>query len=194
MFIVFVFVLPFLQILGVYLSSGTSAEGILEVLKRQDGMLWNFWVAAFLILAGWTTNNLNLYSGVVSLEFLFKKSSTTARTLMFGGVSTLLSCCDLLNHLEFVLDVMGIFIISIGAVVITRYFLSLFKGFEISSSDFKWHFVAWIIGILCGFISMAYGIFTAIPVLDAIIASSISTAVFISLPLFKKRIYQEAYS
>jgi purine-cytosine permease-like protein len=192
--IIFILVLPFLEILGVYLSSGSSAEGILEVLKRQDGLWWNGWVAAFLILAGWTTNNLNLYSGVASLEFLFKRSSKTVCTLAFGGVGTLLACWDVLAHLGFVLDVMGIFIASIGAVVIARYFLSHFKNMEISESHLKWHFLAWTLGIVCGFVSMIYGVFTSIPVLDATIASSACTILFITLLMFKKQGYEEVYS
>lgn len=191
--IIFILVLPFLEILGVYLSSGSSVEGILEVLKRQDGLWWNGWIAVFLILAGWTTNNLNLYSGVVSLEFLCKKTSAALRTLAFGGFGTLLACCDLLAHLEFVLDLMGIFITSIGAVVITRYFLCHFKSMRISEHHLKWHFLAWGVGIVCGFTSMAYGAFTSIPVLDATIGSSMGTILFITLLTFRKQDYEEAY-
>lgn len=194
MCVVFALVLPFLEILGVYLAAGSSGEGILDVLKRHDGMLWNIWIASFLILAGWTTNNVNLYSGVVCLEFLWKKSSAVVRTVLFGGVGTVLACCDLLTHFETVLDVMGIFITSMGAVVITRYFLAQFKGLHTAPHHQKWHFLAWACGIACGFISMTHGMLTSIPVLDATIASCVATVCLLSPLILQRKNYEEAYT
>lgn len=188
--IIFGLALPLLEILGVYLAATSSGGSILDVLKRSNGPLWNIWVALFLVLAAWTTNNLNLYSGVVCLESILKAWSDKKRTLLFGGIGTIISCFNLLNHLELVLDVMGIFIVSMGTVIITRYLILQFNRMEITQQDYRQHFVAWLVGITLGFLSMKGLGLTSIPVLDATIGSSLGT----SLILFRKGRHEKAYT
>lgn len=69
--IIFGLTLPMIEISGVYLTYKGSGHTILEVLKGENSPIWNAWVAVFLVLSGWATNNLNLYSGIVCLESLF---------------------------------------------------------------------------------------------------------------------------
>ena len=166
-FLIFGVTLPILEIIGVYLASGQSGGTILDVLKRQNGLTWNIWVASFLILAGWTTNNLNLYSGVICLEPLLKKQSERMCTLLIGGLGTLLSCLNLLNHLEIVLDIMGIFITSMGTVIIVRYIFSQFRLQLFAQEHHLWNLFAWGCGIICGFLGMKGISLTSIPVLDS---------------------------
>jgi purine-cytosine permease-like protein len=173
--IIFVLALPILEIVGVYLAAGSSGGTILDVLKRSNGNFWNLWVALFLILAGWTTNNINLYSGAVCLEPLLKIKSEKLRTLLFGGVGTFLSCFNFLNHLIIVLDVMGIFVASMGSVIITRYLIEQVKKLPVTSNDYPCHFLAWMLGLAMGFSSLNGVSLTSIPVLDATIGSSLGT-------------------
>lgn len=171
--IIFGMALPLLEIVGVYLSSGITGGTILDVFKRQEGPFWNLWIVLFLILAGWTTNNLNLYSAVICLEPLLKVYSEKKRTLLIGIVGTLLSCFNLLDHIEIVLDIMGILITSMGTVIITRYLLSLFNHSHFFVQNYLWNLLAWTLGISAGFFSLAGTSFTTIPVLDAAIGASL---------------------
>jgi cytosine permease len=187
--IIFGLALPMLEIVGVYLASGITGGSILDVLRRENAFLWNLWVAIFLVLAGWTTNNINLYTGVVSLANILNKSSERTRTLLFGGSGTLLACFDLLSHLDVVLDIMGVLISSMGAVIIMRYIIMQLNGPKLSSRYHKTHIFAWIVGIISGFSSMLGVSLTSIPILDAIIGASFTTC----LILIQKERYEKAY-
>lgn len=187
--IIFGLALPSLEIIGVYLSSGIAGGTILDVLKRQEGPFWNLWIGLFLILAGWTTNNLNLYSAVICLEPLLKNNSEKKRTLMIGVFGTLLSCFNLLDNIEIVLDIMGILITSMGTVIITRYLLSQFNHSHFFAQNHLWNILAWTLGISAGFFSLAGISFTTIPVLDAAIGAGLA-ALFIPNP---KEIYEKTY-
>lgn len=173
--VIFGLIIPVLQIVGVYLASSSAGGNMLDVLKRENGSLWNLWVASFLILAGWTTNNLNLYSGVVCLDSVMKNRSDVMRTLLFGGCGTFLACLNLLNHFEIVLEIMGILVSSMGAVIITRYIIMLLNGPKLTLGDRRWHFIAWSIGIVAGLLSLKGISFTTIPVFDATIGSGLGT-------------------
>jgi purine-cytosine permease-like protein len=186
--LIFVLVLPLLEIIGVYLTTGNADGNILEVLKRENAVLWNSWIALFLILAGWTTNNLNLYSAAICLQSIFKEMSEKKATLWIGLAGTFLSCYDLLNHLELVLDVVGIFIASMGSVVITRYLFLEYYGLQLSSRSYSSCMAAWTLGIAVGFISILGYTFTYIALLDAVLGASIGTM----LTLTCKETYEKA--
>lgn len=187
--IIFGLVMPFLQIIGVYLADGMVEGTILDTLKREGNPWWNLWIASFLILAGWTTNNLNLYSGVMSLELVFKRMSLEKLTFLFGGLGTFLSFFNLLNHLERVLDIMGIFISSMGAVVLTRYLLDQFTHYVINDWDHKLHLTAWAIGIVVGFLSLYGYSLTGISLLDAMLGACAAT----HITLFRWKSHEKAY-
>lgn len=176
--IIFLLALPILEIIGVYLAAGSSGGTILEILKRSNGIVWNLWVALFLILAGWTTNNINLYSGAVCLEPLLKIQSEKKRILIFGSIGTALSCFNFLSNLIAILDIMGIFVASMGSVIITRYLIEKMQRFPVRKEDYPWHFFAWGLGIILGLSSMNNFSLTSIPVLDATLGSSLGTFSF----------------
>jgi len=189
--LIFGVALPVIEFVGVYLATFSSEGTVLEVLKTKDGYLWNMWVALFLVLAGWTTNNTNLYSGVMSLEYLLPKTSHTQRTLLFGAMATALSCLDLLNHLELMLDLLGVMLCSIGAVILTRYLITQILGREPSDKEYKRHFSAWAFGTLLGIGSiMGWVSLTTIAVIDAYIGAMIGTSLIL---INKKEQYEQAY-
>lgn len=182
------FVLPVLEIIGVYLATGNSGGNILEVLKRENGALWNIWISLFLILAGWTTNNINLYSSAICLQSIFRNVSEKKATLCVGLAGTLLSSFDLLSNLELVLDAVGIFIASMGSVVLTRYLAASYFGFMISPRDHNRSLIAWTVGITVGFISILGYTLTSIALLDAVLGAFIGTM----LTLSRVEVYEKA--
>ena len=181
-------VLPVLEIIGVYLATGNAGGNILEVLKREDGFIWNMWVSIFLVLAGWTTNNINLYSASICLQSIFKNVSPKKATLCIGFAGTLLSSYDLLSNLELVLDTVGIFIASMGSVVLTRYLAAAYFGLMVSPKDYSRCLMAWAIGIAVGFISLLGYPLTSIALLDAVLGASIGTMLIVS----GKEVYEKA--
>lgn len=188
--LIFVFVLPILEIIGAYLAQGNSSGSILDVLRRDGGYLWNSWVAIFLILAGWTTNNINLYSGAICLQSIFKSMSEKKATFFVGVVGTFLSCFNLLEHLEFALDVMGIFIASMGAVVLTRYLILEYAGLQLSARDHSLCLIGWGVGMAIGVVSIQGYSLTSIALLDAVLGGSIGTILILS----KKGSHEKAYN
>ncbi|HEV8053168.1 MAG TPA: hypothetical protein VGP47_11800 [Parachlamydiaceae bacterium] len=186
--IIFALILPILEIVGVYLASGNSEGSILDVLKRDNEFLWNSWVALFLVLAGWTTNNLNLYSSAICLQSIMKKIPEKSATLYVGIAGTFLSCFNLLEHLEFVLDVVGIFIASMGSVVISRFLAAEYFGLMLTPKDHSKSLIAWTIGIAVGFISISGYSLTSIALLDAVLGAFIGTILTVN----RKELYEKA--
>lgn len=188
-FLLFAVAFPLLEIIGVYLAWGSDGKTILDVLKKQDWLVWNIWVAVFLVLAGWTTNNLNLYSGAVCFESLAPKLSEKMRSLIIGFLGTLLACFDLIHHLEMILDFMGILIASMGAVIFTRYILEQYCSCPNSTADHTWHLSACGFGMAVGFLGISGVSLTSISVLDACIGASLGTL----LILARKEFYEKTY-
>jgi len=182
--------LPLLEMVGVYLAAANPDGTFIDVFKRSNSTMWNIWVASFLVLAGWTTNNVNLYSGVVCMELILKKWPTYILTVLFGVVGTSLACVDLLAHLNVVLEMIGILIGSMGGVVLTRYLLSLKNGLELHKKYYTIHLIAWVIGLAVGMVSWVGYSITGISVLDATLGASLGTL----LILIKGESYEKVYS
>jgi purine-cytosine permease-like protein len=191
--VIFVLTIPVLEIIGVYLASGQSGT-ILDVLKGHKGYLWTLWVTLFLIMAGWTTNNMNLYSGAVSMCSFSKKISLSTATLIFGGLGTILANFELLKNLETFLTAIGIIIASMGTVVITRYLIVQISGRPITSMDYPWHFLAWFIGVIVGVLSHFGYPITTITSVDAAIGAHVGTLLGSLLILLNRKSYEEAYA
>jgi cytosine permease len=160
--ILFAVILPLLEGIGVYLGMSNTGS-ILQVLTSGGGALWTLWVALFLILAGWTTNNTNLYSAGVNSFALMPKTSRGLRTALIGGIGTLIACFDLTLHFETVLNLMGIGIGAMGGVLLVSYILK--------NSNFKWNYIACGCGTILGICTFNFGA----PLLFAFIGSGIIT-------------------
>lgn len=158
------------------MTSGISSGNILEALKRHENHMWNIWVASFLILAGWTTNNVNLYSSAICLQSIFKGFSEKKSLLFVGMAGTILSSFDLLKHFEVTLDIIGIFIAAMGAVVLTRYVTRTCLGWAASSEgDFIRNLMGWTLGIAMGFLSLLGYSLSSIALMDATIGAILGT-------------------
>lgn len=190
--LIFGVVLPLLEIVGVYLSTGNQSGNILDVLKRDNSTLWNLWIAAFLILAGWTTNNVNLYSSSKCLQSIVKNLSEQKSVLFVGVMGTFSSCFNLLEHLEIVLDIMGVLIASMGSVVLTRYLGMQHFDTKPSFSEYSICLKAWTAGIAIGFIGMLGYSLTAIALLDAVLGASLSVIFFkLASTLYPKELHEK---
>lgn len=172
-FLIFACALPLLEMLGIYLAQGVDEGSILDVLKRPEIPFWNVWIALFIILAGWTTNNLNLYSAAMSMQSIVKNVNDKSLMFVLGFAGTVLSYFDLLAHLEVVLDLMGIVIAAMGSVMIFRYAMTCMFVREIQPCYHPFNLYAWFIGIGFGLMSIAGYSLTSIPLIDAVAGAAL---------------------
>ncbi|MDP3889451.1 MAG: hypothetical protein Q8Q25_02850 [bacterium] len=170
-FILFVLAIPIIEITGAYIGLHNPGNTLIETLTAGGGFLYQMGMLLFLVLAGWTTNNANIYSAVVTLEKIAPNISHIGRTLLLGTIGTMLSCFDLLNNLEPVLNGMGILVSSMGAVIATQYILNRFIPQMRMSSLLN--ILAWICGTAYGFLGF-FGLhtLTGFELIDSFLATS----------------------
>lgn len=157
--------LPLLEGVGVYLSYHSFGENIVEaLLTNESSVAWSLWILLFLLLAGWTTNNANLYSAEASMRIFFPKIGHKGSILILGIAGTFMSCMNFLENLEQFLSVVGVILSAMGAVLVVHY---LFQN-PISNNM---SLFSWGLGTTAGFLSLAGVSFTDIPVLDAFVFS-----------------------
>ncbi len=86
-----------------------------------------------------------------------------------------LSAFDVLAHLAFVLELMGIVIASMGATVLTAFFLK--------TEELRLHGICWLLGVIAGILALSFQIgLTKVPILDACLVSG-------SILLLKNRFF-----
>ena len=122
-FATFMIGIPVVEALGALLFYKTDAPSLINALYCFDHTLWKGWILAFILLAGWTTNNANLYSASMSIKALFPKLSDKAAIALLGLIASLLAFCNIVGNLDLFLDVMAMIIISMGSVVFSAYLL-----------------------------------------------------------------------
>jgi cytosine permease len=169
--ILFAFSIPLIEMIGVYLAYQNPALTVTETLMNPQSFLWNLWITLFLLLAGWTTNNTNLYSASVCLESIWKGLSEKLRLTLVSGMGILLASAHVLDHLGLFLQMLGIFVGSMGAVILVN-FLAASKG----TTQVKMSIISWILGVLIGLLNLFHVVdISPIAVLDAFLIAGTST-------------------
>lgn len=157
---IFLVGLPLVELAGCLLGKWTHATSLMEALTANSHPLWKGWIVLFILLAGWTTNNANLYSGAISLQAVFQKLSQIKSILLIGAISLILSLCGIISRLTLVLDLMGIVVASMGAVVLTAY---LMRNMRMSHNSF-----AWVLGVASGLMHLAFNVtITPVAIIDS---------------------------
>jgi purine-cytosine permease-like protein len=178
--VLFGLVLPLLEGVGVYLFANQADENFVRVLASADSpLIWKGWVFAFIVFAGWTTNQANLYSAAVSMETICPRSEKNVQILTLGICGALLSCLNVLDHLVGILDMIGILLGSMGAVLIVHCLLR-------DRSEKRGNLLAWMAGIAAGSISQMGYAFTGIPVVDAFFCALLGMGVVVLLSMYQR--------
>ncbi|MDP1836322.1 MAG: hypothetical protein Q8K75_10415 [Chlamydiales bacterium] len=167
--LVFLVALPLVEGIGVYLSAGMTEGTILQALQGSGGTIWCIWIALFLLIAGWASNNTNLFSAVISAEVLAPTISHDKRTLALGAFGTLLACLNVGQHVEQVVTVLGIGVSSMGGAMIAAYLLN-------STATMR-NLFSWSLGYGVGLLAF-FQIITLsdIALLDAFVCSGLTVA------------------
>lgn len=162
----FLLLLPLVQGAGAWIGSNSSALTLVDAFKAVDShLLWQVWISLFMILAGWMTNNGNLYSAGVSLEQILPTWSCEKRVLVAAAFGTILALFPLLEHIEIVLNGVGIVLTAMGGVMLAQLMIQ-------SPPKKRCNLVAWGFGILFGaFSETGFFVVTGSSVVDALFFS-----------------------
>jgi len=183
---IFLIGIPLVELVGVLLGFWSNSSSLTEALLCVDVPLLRIWVGLFILFAGWTTNNTNVYSATMSLQSVFPQLSEKKGGIIVGIICCLLSCFPLLEKLSLVLDVMGVCIASMGGVVLTAY--SLRKFFSDSILHSGCQKAAWVIGASAGLFNIFLGgLFSNVSIIDAMMSASCSLIVLRASAVIKKR-------
>lgn len=126
--LVYLFFLPLVGVVGVILAIFAPSLSLIEAITQSGNDFFELWAVIFLVFAGWTTNNGNLFSGAMALScFTYQKISEKKLILILGGIGTSFACLDILENFQMILNAMGIIVGSMGMLIWTKFIINKFK-------------------------------------------------------------------
>ncbi len=178
MILICLLVNPAVLSVGAFLASYGAPESLGQALSAGGSVIWKAFVALFLIVAGWTTNNGNLYSAVVNSAPIFPVSERL-RTCILGGSGLFLACLGIMDYFVTALEVMGMVVIVMG-VAMSMLFIAT-GGRTPGTFLQKGALVSIVCGIVIGGLNfMGTTIATGLPVVDAALTTALLLATMIS--------------
>jgi len=171
--------------LGAIMIKGGGGEFDFSRIMLQGGsIIWSILAVVTIVLASWTTNDVNLYSGALSINALFPKLSKVLITIVSGVVGTGLALLGINTAQGFqtFLGVIAILIPPAVAVMIVDYYF--FQGERNRNYDSdkvgeiaKFRilpFISWMVGAAFGFVVQYTAVkLTRITAVDAIIVAAV---------------------
>lgn len=115
---------PIILILGALFSYAYSSTDLCAIFITNCGL--GIFAAVVLIISTWTTNDNNLYSSVLGLTNVLGKKSPVPRwllTVIVGVISTALGALGIVNYFTDFLNLLGVLVPPIAAVIIADYYL-----------------------------------------------------------------------
>lgn len=176
---------PVVMILAGIMVKGAGGEiDFSKVMLSNNSVFWVVLAIITIILAAWTTNDNNLYSGALSLNAMFPKVKKWIITIVSGVVGLVLALLGINTAAGFqtFLGFLAIFIPPAAAVMIIDYYF--FKGERNKSYDSKElnnvpkfrpiPFIVWAVGIGFGFLVQYTSVrITTITAVDTIIVAAV---------------------
>lgn len=158
----------FQQIAAGIMSVDAPTHDITEVFKSL-GFSWIAFVV--LILAAWSTNLSNAYSGGLALKNIFPNVKRTYLTLIAGGIGILLAAFDIISVFENFLSFLSMTVSSVAGVIWVEYYI-IQKKKLIMRKGVNWlAVIAWIGGIVTAYLSTKVGF--GVPPINAIIVAGL---------------------
>ena len=176
---------PVVLILGAIMVKGAGGEiDFSRVMLANNTGFWSFLAVVAIILAAWTTNDNNLYSGALSINAMFPKLNKWVITVISGVVGTILALLGIntAGGFQTFLGIVAILIPPAASIMIIDYYFFKSKAncsFDPEKIDEAKNFraipfVAWIIGSAFGFIVQYTAVrLTSITALDTIIVAGV---------------------
>ena len=169
---------PLLEITGAYIAARGQVDSVISLTSSSSGLFGSLWILVFLILAGWTTNNANLFSAASSLKIWLPSLAYAQRVVIAGVIGTILSCFNVMQNFGTLLECMSIAVGSFGAIIAVQYCACVLdKDFTIFP----------LLNTIIWFVATSYGIgsffgllsITSFAVLDTFIFAFIASIISI---------------
>jgi len=175
---------PVILSLGAIMVKGAGGEfDFSKIMMKGVSPIWTIMAVLTIILASWTTNDVNLYSGSLSLNAMFPKLSKVVITAISGAVGTILALLGINTAAGFqsFLGLIAVLIPPAAAVMIVDYFF--FRGdqnlsynpekVESTTSIRVLPLMAWAIGAIFGLIAQSAKFsFTSVIALDTVVVGA----------------------
>jgi purine-cytosine permease-like protein len=155
--IIYLVLLPCIAFVGILLAIHNPHQDVVASIMHLEGGWWPLFALIFLIFAGLTTNNGNLYSGIKALEPF--SWSYSHRVWLLGGLGTSISLFPIMEHLSDFLSSIVILNASLGGTILGRF---LGKGLKFSPTtlfDKRFYLTITALGAMAG-IAGQMGIFS----------------------------------
>jgi cytosine permease len=176
---------PLVLILGGIMVKGAGGEfDFSRVMLSNNSGFWVVLAVITIILAAWTTNDNNLYSGALSLNAMFPSLKKWMITIVSGAVGTILALLGINTGAGFqtFLGFLMVLIPPAASVIVVDYYLfrgdanKNFAPADVNNvPNFRaLPFIAWMLGSGFGFIIQYTALqFTTVVALDTIIVGGI---------------------
>ena len=176
---------PVVLTLGAIMVKGSNGEvDFSKVMMANHTGFWALIAVLAIILAAWTTNDTNLYSGTLSVNAMFPKLKNWVITLVSGVIGTLLAILGIntAGGFQTFLGFIAVLVPPAAAIIGIDFYLfrseanRAFDSARIAEVEkIRWQpFLAWVLGSAFGFVTQ-YSAFklTHITALDAMIVSAL---------------------
>ena len=171
--------------LGAIMIKGAGGEfDFSKIMLKGGNVLWTIFAVLTIVLASWTTNDVNLYSGALSINAIFPKMNKVLITVVSGVVGTGLALVGINTAAGFqaFLGIIAILIPpAIGVMVVDYYMFKGDRNKEYDSdkaekiSKFRViPFACWMVGAGFGFLAQYTPVkITHITAIDAILVAAV---------------------
>lgn len=144
----FVIVVPMVILVGSTMAQATGSWDIVDIMLRLG---WGVIAFIVLMLAQWTSNDNNLYSGALGFTVAFKKLKKWHITIVSGLIGIILALFGIYENFISYLSILGVFIPPMAGVIAIDYYF--FKSKEYVTANLEqlvnirpFAFIAWVGG------------------------------------------------
>ena len=186
--IVYLLILPFMAFIGFCLAFYTGINDFVLSIINIGGKSWRVLAILFIILAGWTTNNGNLYSASVCLAPNFSINYAT-RTYLLGIIGIIFASVGVLERFTEVLDVMSIPMAALGAALLGLFLKDHLTYCSLSSTERRLYLSFVGCGVLVGIFSQFKWIsFLGYSFMDSFVTTLLVVFVYEGLKKWKHKL------
>jgi cytosine permease len=131
------------------------------------------WIAfVILLLAAWSTNLSNAYSGGLSLKVVLPQFSRTSMTIVAGIVGTILAAFGIINKFSGFLSFLSMLVPPIAGVMWADYYILKKRKFRMDEGTNWFAIIAWIVGCAVAWLATHFNV--GLPAVFGIIASGLA--------------------
>ncbi|MFA1820853.1 cytosine permease [Virgibacillus oceani] len=158
----------FQQVASGIMSVNAPTHDITEVLKSL-GFSWVAFVV--LILAAWSTNLANAYSGGLALKNLFPNIKRLYLTLIAGGIGIILAAFNIIDVFTGFLSFLSMTVSAIAGVIWVEYYFIQKKKLVIRKGVNWLAIIAWLGGVAVAYFTTQLG--WGIPPINSIVVAGL---------------------